>query len=112
MDLTQLTPYVVAANFILTWAFGFFVHLVNRNKATNDRIERLETETQKRFGQHSDRIARLEVILEKAPTHDDLGILYEKLNETGNLVSRMAGQIDQMNDNVRLLLHNMVKAST
>ena len=41
------------------------------------------------------------------PTHDDLGKLYRELNETSNQVSRLAGEVSHMNDNLRLLLHNM-----
>ena len=107
MDFSQITPYVVAANFLLTWGIGFYVHIVNKNKATNDRIERMESEFQQRLTLHSERLGRIEAQLSVVPTHDDLGKLYRELNETSNQVSRLAGEISHMNDNLRLLLHNM-----
>ena len=107
MDFTQITPYVVAANFVLTWGIGFYVHIINKNKATNDRIERMEGDFQGRLILHSERLGRIEAQLAVVPTHDDLGKLYRELNETSNQVSRLAGEMSHMNDNLRLLLHNM-----
>lgn len=107
MDLSQITPYIVACNFALTWGIGFYVHLVNKNKATNDRIERMESDFNSRLTLHSERLGRIEAQLAVVPTHDDLGKLYRELNETANQVSRLAGEMSHMNDNLRLLLHNM-----
>ena len=107
MDFSQITPYVAAANFVLTWGIGFYVHLGNKNKATNDRIERMESDVNARLTLHSERLGRIEAQLAVVPTHDDLGKLYRELNETANQVSRLAGEISHMNDNLRLLLHNM-----
>jgi hypothetical protein len=107
MDFAHITPYVVAANFLLTWGIGFYVHLVNKNKATIDRIERMESEFHQRLILHSERLGRIEAQLAVVPTHDDLGKLYRELNETSNQVSRLAGEMSHMNDNLRLLLHNM-----
>lgn len=107
MELSQITPYVVAANFVLTWGIGFYVHLVSKNKATNDRMERMETDFQGRLMAHGERLGRTEAQLAVVPTHEDLGKLYRELNETANQVSRLAGEVSHMNDNLRLLLHNM-----
>lgn len=107
MELIHITPYVVAANFALSWGLGFYVHIISKSKVINDRIERAEAEFHQRFILHSERIGRAEAQLAVVPTHDDLGKLYRELNETSNQVSRLAGEISHMNDNLRLLLHNM-----
>ena len=107
MDIASIAPYLGAANFALTWGIGFYVHLGNKNKATTDRIERMEGDFQGRLTLHSERLGRVEAQLAVVPTHDDLGKLYRELNETSNQVSRLAGEISHMNDNLRLLLHNM-----
>ncbi len=107
MNFTEITPYVVAANFCLTWGIGFYVHLVNKNKATTDRMERLEATMHTALALHAERLSRVEATLKVVPTHDDLGKLYRELNETTQQVSRLSGEISQMNDNLRMLLHNM-----
>lgn len=107
MGIAAIAPYLALANFALTWGIGFYVHIVNKNKATNDRIERMESEFHQRLILHSERLGRTEAQLAVVPTHDDLGKLYRELNETSNQVSRLAGEVSHMNDNLRLLLHNM-----
>lgn len=108
-DLTNWVPYVVVANFALTWAIGLYVHLVNKNKATTDRIERVEAEVGQRLGLHSERLARLDSLLAQMPSHNDLGKLYDRLNEQSREVARMAGELSHMNDNLRMLLHQLKK---
>lgn len=107
MDFTQITPYLVAANIVMTWGIGFYAHLVNKSKATNDRMERMEADFQLRLTSHAERLGRVDAKLDVVPTHEDLGKLYRELNETANQVSRLAGEMSHMNDNLRLLLRNM-----
>ena len=107
MNFTELTPYIITANFVLTWGIGFYVHLVNKNKATTDKMEHLDTKASANFANHADRLSRIEATLKVVPTHDDLGKLQRELNETTQQVSRLSGEISQMNDNLRMLLHHM-----
>lgn len=105
MNMDNVAPYLTAANFALTWGLAFYVHLANKNKATTDRMERLEDDLMHRITQHSDRLTRMESQLGQIPSHGDLGKLYDRLNEQSRDVARMAGELSQMNDNLRLLLH-------
>lgn len=107
MNFSEITPYVVAANFVLTWGIGFYVHLINKNKATNDRLDLLDGNLNTVKTDHTERLGRVEGQLKGVPTHDDLGKVYRELNETAQQVSRLTGEISQMNDNLRMLLHNM-----
>ena len=109
MDFTQITPYLVAANIVLTWGLGFYVHLVNKNKATNDRIDTLVADLQTRLRLQAEAISRMDALINVVPTHDDLGKLYRELNETSQQVSRMAGEMSQMNSNMRLLLTTVTR---
>lgn len=107
MQASEVTLYIAVANFLLTWAIGFYVHLVNKNKATTDRMDRIEADMQERLRGHSELLSRHDVLLNIVPTHDDLGKLYRELNETAGQVNRMAGEMSQMNANLRLLLINL-----
>ena len=104
-DINNLGPYFAAANFALTWGLAFYVHIVNKNKATTDRMERLEDDLVMRLNQHSERLTRLEGHINQMPSHNDLGKLYDRLNDQAQSLARMEGLVDQMSGNVRLLLN-------
>lgn len=108
-DLSSWVPYVVVANFALTWGIGFYAHMLAKNKATTDRMERLEAEISQRLSQHSERLARLDSLMDKMPNHGDLGKLYDRVNDQSRDVARMAGELSHMNDNLRMLLHQLKK---
>lgn len=105
MDFSQITPYLVAANIVLTWGLGFYVHLTSKNKVITDRLDAMEDASLKSAGQHSERIGRLEVAQSMAPTHQDLSKLYDQGNDTAKAVAGLAGEMSQMNSNIRLLLN-------
>lgn len=58
---------------------------------------------------HTARIARLDVLAEKAPTHDDLGKLYAKVNATAENVAEIAGEMKGINANLRLILNRIAE---
>lgn len=109
MDMQLIALGLSGANFALTWGLGFYVHIVNKNKATNERISQLERDVSVKLDGHAARIAHLEGLTEKAPTHEDLGRLYDKQNETARSVSQMAGELKGMNDTLRLILNRITE---
>lgn len=109
IDFAQITPYLVAANIVMTWALAFYVHLVSKNKATDDSVAELKTQIAADKQAHAERISRLEVVSEKAPTHADLATVYEKLNRVAESNSRMEGQLDGVADTLRLILNRIAE---
>lgn len=109
IDFAQIMPYLVAANIVSTWGVGFYAHLVSKNKATDDRVAELEAQIAAGKQAHAERISRLEVICEKAPTHADLAAVYEKLNRVVESSSRMEGQLGGVADSLRLILNRIAE---
>lgn len=109
MDVSTWVPYAVLSNIAATWGVGFYAHILSKNKATTDRMERLESELGQLLSQHSERLARLESLLAQMPSHNDLGKLYDRVNDQSRDVARMAGELSHMNDNLRMLLHQLKK---
>ena len=109
MDFAHITPYLVTANFILTWGIGFYVHLTSKNKAVTDRLDTLEADIKADISDHAERMARLESHYANAPTHADLSKLYDKLNRVAESNSRMEGQLGGMNDSLRLILNRVAE---
>lgn len=79
---------VSAANFVLNWGVAFYVHLMNKDKATNDSINEVKSS----INVHSERITKLETGAAKAPTHADLEKIHEKINDVGTCVNRLEGE--------------------
>lgn len=109
MDFAHITPYLVAANIVLTWALGFYVHLTSKNKAITDRLDAMESDIKGDISGHAERMARLESHYANAPTHADLSKVYDKLNRVAESNSRMEGQLGGMADSLRLILNRVAE---
>ncbi len=108
-DYSAITPYLVAANIVLTWVLGIYVHLTSRSKAITARLDIMETEIAAARSMHAERLARLESNHAQAPTHADLGRLHDKVNRVAEISSRMEGQLDGMDATLRLILNRLTE---
>ncbi len=97
------------ANFLLTWGLGFYMHIVSKNKVTNDRITKLESDFDLRMDGQGERIAALEMQLKVAPTHEDLGKLHEKVNRVAESSSRIEGLLEGVAGSVRAIQGEITK---
>lgn len=107
MEPQYIALGISAANFALTWGVAFYMYLANKNKATNARIAEIERAIDARQDEMAGRVSRLEGALEKAPTHDDLGKLYDALNETSRQVAQLVGTVSSMNTNLGSILNHI-----
>lgn len=93
---------------------------VNETKRVDDKFGRMQDsisaglsairkDFDKRMDAQDKDVARLSGLIERAPTHDDLGDLYEKVNTTAQDVRQMAGELKGINDNLRLILSNIAQ---
>lgn len=98
-------------HFAFDTAVALYVYLANKNKATNERIDRITRSVDERFGAHSDRLARLEEAAEFLPTHDDLGDLHTRINSMSDNVSSMAGEMKGMRNTLQLIQQHLMKGS-
>lgn len=120
-----MTPYeitvaaIAAANMLITLA----VMLSNRGKAAEakvdkmgeglkDAIEEIDSRFERRLHDQALRIERLDSHAASAPKHEDLAAIYSQLNATRQQVERLAGEMDQMNANLRLMLNQLMVKQT
>ena len=73
------------------------------------RLDGLDADFDTRMADHASRIARLEGIVSKAPTHDDLSKLYEKQNETARTLATLLGEVKGQGDTLRLILNQIAQ---
>ncbi len=108
MTFAEITPYIITANFLLTWGIGFYVHLVNKNKATTDRIDAMENALGEDMSDHAQRLTRLEASHAATPTHKEIDQVidkvYDKLNRVAESGSRMEGALEQVAISQRQIL--------
>lgn len=97
-----------------------YVRYGDRNKEVDNKFETLtrefaeqnnamRVEFDRRADEHDRRLSRVEGAVERAPTHDDLGQLHEKVNQTAQGVAQMNGQLSSMNDTLRLILNRIAE---
>jgi len=71
---------------LLTLGVGFFAWWINRDKA-----RRLDVDG--RIGGLEERVTQVERDQYHAPTHHDIGNVYERLNETNTSLAELTGQL-------------------
>lgn len=57
---------------------------------------------------HAERMARMEQDVERMPSHDDLGRLYDKLNMLGASLASVSGKIDGLEANIRQVVGRLI----
>lgn len=127
MNREDITLLIAVGNFILTWGVALYMYLANKNKATNERIGKLETDIEAKFDEHAkaedgkfqgvsrslgayaERIQHLETAAETAPTHGDLGKVYEAINTLAATVNQLVGENRGQSDTLRLILNQITQ---
>lgn len=92
------------ASMIYTW-------IATRDKDNTQHIKAVEAVLSGLIAEHTVRLERLEGDAKHRPTHQDMDRLSERYNDLGRDLSRMAGELAQMNDNLRLLLHKTTQGN-
>ncbi len=107
LNVAQVGGYVV---------LGLYVWFTNRQKATvaeirevKDNVEALKAAQALRCGEHITRTTTLEVALKSAPTHADIGEVYDRVNVVKGTVDEMSGVLKGVNSQVRLLVEHHMK---
>lgn len=109
MDMQQMTMVIGFINFLLNWGLGFYIHITNKNKATNERIAKLEEDLASKFEGHVQRITKLETTASNAPSHADLAKMYESINNLAGTVNQLVGENRGQSDTLRLILNQITE---
>lgn len=122
MNREDIVLAISVANFALTWGVALYMYMANKNKATNERINALETDVEskldkhtkgeeKKFdgitgalGEYSQRIQHLETAIELAPTHHDLAQVYESQKKSDEKLNKLIGENEGQSAILRTIL--------
>lgn len=109
MDYEVAKFWLQFFNFAVTVFVGLYVWSSNRHRVTNERISDMEKGFDVRIDTHDMRLAKLEGLVEAAPTHADLAQIHEKINTVAQCSSRMEGEMKSQTDLLRLVLNKMTR---
>lgn len=109
MTREEVTLALGIANFILTWGVALYMYLANKNKATNERIGKLEEDIGDKLDGHIQRITKLETTASAAPSHADLAKVYDSLNTLAATVNQLVGENRGQSDTLRLILNQITE---
>lgn len=96
-------------NALASSGLWLYVRYGDRNAEVDRKFDTLRDEFDSRMDEQDKTIAHLRGLAERAPTHSDLAQLYEKVNTTAQNVSSIAGQMQGMNDTLKLILHRIAE---
>lgn len=111
MDLETAKLAFQVLQFLLTGGVAIYVYMSNKDKVTNDRITKMESDIDATLDKHGERIARMEEAADHAPTHDDLGRIHEKVNRTMELMGGLAGEMKALTSSVHLIHEHLLKGA-
>lgn len=92
MDLAWLEfAWKVGITLVNVIGWGW-MYLTNRDRVTNTRIGKLETDIDAKLDDHANRLTSLETEARMAPTHNDLSALHARINEVTSTLKRIEGE--------------------
>ncbi|MEX3690118.1 hypothetical protein AB3X91_03685 [Paraburkholderia sp. BR14263] len=97
---------------LATAAVGIYVYLSNKDKVTNDRISTLEASVDNRLDNHGERVARVEEAILHVPTHEDLGSVHTRINEMGQGVHTLTGEVRGMHRTLMLIQQHLLSGTS
>lgn len=104
MSKEEISMALGVANFILTWGVALYMYLANKNKATNERIGKLEDDLGEKIEGHSARITHIETVTQMAPTHHDLAQVYESQKKSDEKLNKLIGENEGQSAILRTIL--------
>jgi chromosome segregation ATPase len=108
MDIEVMKFGFQVLEFLLTGGIAIYVYMSNKDRVTNDRIEKLEDDLDEKLDKQGERIATLEAKSEGTPTHDDLSHLHEKINAVNASISTLAGEFSGVRNLLNTIHHHLL----
>lgn len=96
-------------NFVVTVGLWLYVRNSDRHEKIDKRFAEMEANVDERLDKTGERLARLEERVERSPTHDDVGRVYERINALAASLSEIKGAVDSVNGNVRQLMARVIE---
>ena len=90
IDYAALRFYLDVVQWVSTVGLGIFVWMKNRTQANTNEVK----EVKAGMGALENRVIKLETAIKAVPSHDDLGAVYERINDVAENVAELSGKMD------------------
>lgn len=94
-----------AINMLGTFALGVWLYLEKRSDKTNERVAELAAKVEKLDKD----VTGLEAATGSAPSHADLGKVYDSINDLARTVNQLVGENRGQSDTLRLILNQITQ---
>lgn len=108
LDLETAKFLFQVLSFLLTGCIGIYVFLTNKNRATNERLNKLEDDMGNRLDGMGERLAVLEARIEGAIKHNDLEKMHEKINSFAQDMNLLRGEFSRARDLLDTIHNHML----
>lgn len=117
MELATILDFIFKGVLALSQlALFIYVRNATRNDKVDERFTAIQT-AQKNDGEKhsgeiaalSGRLAHLETAVAAAPSHEDLGKVYESIRELASTVNQLVGENRGQSDTLRLILNRITE---
>lgn len=93
--------FLTLGNIVLTAGVGFYVHLSNRHRVTNERISKLEEKIDSRLDDHESRLTRNEERVSHLPGVDAVQQVRELVTRVGGDVRGLQAEVAGLRELVK-----------
>ena len=109
-EILKIAAFALAVvNFLVTTGLWFYVRSSNRHEKIDERFADLERNFDGRIDKAAERLAALEADARRAPTHEDLARIYDRINVLATNQSETKGTLDNMATTMRQLVNELIK---
>ncbi len=105
METEAIKLWLQAINMLGTFALGVWLYLEKRSDKTNERV----TELAGRVERIDKDVSELKAGAKSAPSHTDLGNVYESISELAATVNQLVGENRGQSDTLRLILSQITQ---
>ncbi len=105
LEMIDMRFWLQAINMIGTFAIGVWLYLEKRSDKTNDRV----TDLAKSVEKLDKDVSVLQASQKDAPSHGDLGKVYESINGLAATVNQLVGENRGQSDTLRLILNRITE---
>ena len=90
---------------VITVIYAIFL---NRTKVNKDAIDALGKKVAEEIAKHDKRVALLDTEVRSLPGHQEIGEIHEKINNVGQGVSSVEGQLKSINNTLGLINTHLI----
>lgn len=104
-DYSALRFWFDVGQYVITLGIGVYVWFVNRMNAKSDEVK----EVKKSVGKIHKRVTTLEAEMKHTLKHEDLGVVYERINDVAEEVSNLSGKMDGVKSGLDMIHEYLLK---